>query len=65
MVGSSSDPDIHFCFHLLATAAGTLVAADILAEDSVYALGLVMPLHHMRNSHGSSVLDCRLGFGLK
>ena len=56
MVGFSSDLDIHFCFHLLAAAAGTLVAADILAEDSVHALGLVMPLHHMRNSHGSSVL---------
>ena len=58
MVGSSSDPDIHLCFHLLAVAAGTLVAVDILAEDSVHALGLVMPLHHIRNSHGSSVLDC-------
>ena len=57
MVGSSFDPDIHLCFLLLANAAaGTLVAADILAEDAVPALGNVMPLHHMRNSHGSSVL---------
>ena len=63
MVGSSSDPDIHLCFHLLATAAGTLVAADILAKDSVHALGLVMPLNHMRNSHGSSVLDCSVWAG--
>ena len=57
MVGSSFDPDIHFCF-LLHAAIGTLVAADILAEDVVAALGHVMALHHMRNSHGSSVLGC-------
>ena len=63
MVGSSSDPDIHFCFHLLAAAAGTLVAADILAEDSVHALGHVMPLHHMRNSHGFSMLGCSVWVG--
>ena len=56
MVGFSSDPDIHFFPHLLGAAAGTLVAADILVEDVVHALGLVMPLHHMRNYHGSSVL---------
>ena len=63
MVESSSDPDIHFCFHLLDAAAGTFVAADILVEDSVHALGLVIPLHHMRNSHGSSVLDCSVWAG--
>ena len=57
MVRFSSDPDIHFCFHLLDGAVGTLVVADILVKDVVHALGLVMPLHHMRNSHGSSVLD--------
>ena len=57
MVWFSSDPDIHFCFHLLNAAVGTLVVADILVEDVVHALGLVMPLHHMRNSNGSSVLD--------
>ena len=57
MVGSSFDPDIHFFFLLHAAAVGTLVAANILAEDAVPALGHVMPLHHMRNSHGSSVLD--------
>ena len=59
MVGPFSDPDIHFCFLLLAAAAaGTLVADDILAEDVVPTLGRVMPLHHKRNSHGSSVLGC-------
>ena len=58
MVGSSFDLDIHLCFLLLAATAGTLVAADILAEDAVPALGHVMPFHHMRNSHGSSVLGC-------
>ena len=63
MVGFSSDPDIHLCLHLLDAAAGTLVAADILVEDSVHALGLIMPLHHMRNSHGSSVLDCSVWEG--
>ena len=63
MVGFSSDPDIHFCLHLLDAAAGTLVAADILVEDAVPTLGLVMPLHHMRNSHGSSVLDCSVWAG--
>ena len=57
MVGFSSDPDIHFCLHLLDAAAGTLVVADIHVEDVVPALGLVMPLHYMRNSHGSSMLD--------
>ena len=35
MVVSSVDPDIHLCPHLLAAAVGTLVAADILAEDAV------------------------------
>ena len=64
MVGSSFDPDIHFCFLLLAAAARTLVAADILAEDAVNALGHVMPLHHKRNSHGSSVLGCSVWVGL-
>ena len=58
MVGFSSDPDIHFCPHLLDAAVGTLAVADILVEDDVPALGRVVPLHHMRNSHGSSVLDC-------
>ena len=58
MVGSSFDPDIHLCFLLLVVAAGTLVADDIFAEDAILALGHVMPLHHKRNSHGSSVLGC-------
>ena len=57
MVESSSDPDIHLCFHLLDFVVGTFVVADILVEDAIHALGLVMPLHHMRNSHGSSMLD--------
>ena len=63
MVGFSSDPDIHFCLHLLDAAIGTLVAADIHVEDVVPTLGLVMPLHHIRNSHGSSVLDCSVWAG--
>ena len=58
MVGSSSDPDIHLCFLLLVAAAGTLVADGILAEDVVPTLGHVMPLHHKRSSHGSSMLGC-------
>ena len=57
MVELSSDSGTHFYFHLLATATGTLVVADILVEDSVHALGLVKPLNHMKNFHGSSVLD--------
>ena len=57
MVGLSSDPSTLFYFHLLAAAVGTLVVADILVEDSVHALGVVKPLHHMKNFHGSSVLD--------
>ena len=63
MVGFSSDPDIHSCLHLLDAAAGTLVAADILVEDVIPALGRVTPLHHMRNSHGSSGLDCSVWAG--
>ena len=64
MVGSSFDPYIHFYFLLLAAAAaGTLVAADILAKDVVPALGHVMPLHHKSNSHGSSVLGCSVWAG--
>ena len=51
MVGLSSDPGTHFYFHLLAAAAGALVVADILVEDSVHAEGLVMtdPLPSDRN----------------
>ena len=63
MVGSSFDPDIHFYFLFLAAAVGTLVAAGILAEDAIPALGHVMPLHHMINSHGSSVLGCSVWVG--
>ena len=63
MVGFSFDPDIHFCLYLLDAATGTLVAADILVEDVVPTLGRVMPLHHMRNSHGSSMLDCSVWAG--
>ena len=57
MVELSSDSGTCFYFHLLAAAAGTLVVADILVEDSVHALGLVKPLHHMKNFHGFLVLD--------
>ena len=63
MVESSYDPDNHFCFHPFDAVVGTLVAADIPVKDYVHALGLVMPLHHMRNSHGSSVLDCNVWAG--
>ena len=63
MVGFFSDPDIHFYLQLLGAAAGTLVAADILVEDVVPTLDPVVPLHHMRNSHGSSVLDCSVWAG--
>ena len=63
MVESSFDPDSHFCLHLLDAAVGTLVAADILVEDSVHALGLVMPLNHMRNFYGSLVLDYNVWTG--
>ena len=63
MVGFSFDPDIHFYLHLLDATAGTLVAADILVEDVIPTLGRVVPLHHMRNSHGSSVLDCSVWVG--
>ena len=57
MVGVSFDSGTRFYFHLLAAAVGTLVVADILIEDSVYALSLVKSLHHMKNFHGSLVLD--------
>ena len=57
MVGLSFDPGTHFYSHLLAAVAGTLVVADILVKDSVHALGPVKSLHHMKNFHGSSVLD--------
>ena len=57
MTGSSSDLDIHFFDLLAATAVGTLVD-DTLAGNSAPVFGLVMLLHHMRSSHGSSVLDC-------
>ena len=60
MTGSSFDLDIHF-FALLAAAAaaGTLVD-DTLAGKFAPVLGLVMLFHHMRSSHGSSVLDCNV-----
>ena len=57
MVGLSSNPGTRFYFHLLAATAGTLVVVDILVADSIHALGLVKPLHHMKNFHGSLVLD--------
>ena len=63
MVESSYDPDSHSYLHTLDAAVETLVAADIPVEDFVHALGLVLPLHHMRNSNGSSVLDCNVWAG--
>ena len=64
MTGSSSDLDIHF-FDLLAIAAAGTLVDDTLAGNSASVFDLVMHLHHIRSSHGSSVLDCKLGFGLK
>ena len=55
MVVLSSEPGARFYFKLLA-AAGTLVVADILVEDSVHALGPVRSLHHRKNFHSSSLL---------
>ena len=57
MVELSSESGTRFYFHIPAAAVGTLVVADILVEDSVHALGLVKPLHHIKNFHGSLVLD--------
>ena len=57
MTGSSSDLDIHFFALLAAAAVGTLVD-DTFAGNSAPVFGLVMLLHHMRSSYGSSVLDC-------
>ena len=57
MVELSFDSGTRFYFHLLAVAARILVVADIPVEDSVHALGLMRPLHHMKSFHGSSVLD--------
>ena len=59
MNGSSSDLDIHFFDLLAAAAAGTLVD-DTLVGNSTPVFGLVMLLHRMRSSHGSSVLDCNV-----
>ena len=59
MTGSFFDLDIHFFTLHAAAAAGTLVD-DTLAENSATVLDLVMLLHHMRSSHGSSVLDCNV-----
>ena len=59
MTGSSFDLDIHFFALLTVAAAGTLVD-DTLARKSAPVLGHVMLLHHMRSSHGSSVLDCNV-----
>ena len=59
MTGSSSNVDIHFFDLLAATAAETLVD-DTLAGNSAPVFDLVMLFHHMRSSHGSSVLDCNV-----
>ena len=59
MIGSSSDLDIHFFDLLVVAVAGTLVD-DTLARNSAPVFDLVMLLHHMRSSHGSSVLDCNV-----
>ena len=59
MTGSSSDLDIHF-FDLLATAAIGTLMDDTLSENSAPVIDLMMLLHHMRSSHGSSVLNCNV-----
>ena len=59
MTESSSDLDIHFFDLLAAATAGTLVD-DTLAGNSATVFDLVMLLHHMRSSYGSSVLDCNV-----
>ena len=59
MIGSSSDLDIHFFDLLAGAAAGTLVD-DTLARNATPIFDLVMLLHHMRSSHGSSLLDCNV-----
>ena len=59
MTGSSSDLDIHFFALLAAVAARTLVD-DTFTGNSSPVFGLVMLLHHMRSSHGFSVLDCNV-----
>ena len=59
MTGSSYDLDIHF-FDLHAAAADGTLVDDTLARNSAPIFNLVMLLHHMRSSHGSSVLDCNV-----
>ena len=59
MTRSFSDFDIHFFDLLAVVAAGTSVD-DTLAGNSSPVFDLVMLLHHMRSSHGSSVLDCNV-----
>ena len=59
MTRSSSDLDIHFFTLLAIVVVGTLVD-DTLAINFAPVFGLVMLIHHMRSSHGSSVLDCNV-----
>ena len=59
MTGSSSDLDIHFFDLFAAAATGTLVD-DTLAGNFAPVFDLVTFLHHMRRSHGSSMLDCNV-----
>ena len=59
MTGSSSDLDIHF-FDLLAAAAARTLVDDTLYGNFAPIFDLMMLLHHMRSSHGSSVLDCNV-----
>ena len=56
MTRSFSDIDIHF-FDLLAAASGGTFMDDTLAENPAPVFDLVMLLHHVRSSHGFSVLD--------
>ena len=60
MTGSSSDLDIHFFDLLAAAAAARTLVDDTLAGNSSLVFDLVILVHHMRSSHGSSVLDCNV-----
>ena len=60
MIGSSSDLDIHFFDLLAAAAAARTLVDDTLVGNFAPIFDLVMLLHHMRSSHGSSVLDCNV-----
>ena len=59
MTRSSSDFDINL-FDLLPTAAARTLVDDTLAGNFSLVFDLVLLIHHMRSSHGSSMLDCNV-----